>query len=543
MLAVNPNTAVEPRAWLHAAFEHLQKHRFAAAAALAGSLVAAAPDDLRAGLVLALALAAQGLPGKAAPLLQRISRARPEYGHPCRDLRALLPDQPALLDTQFAACRAFDPLDPRLALAYADFLHDSGRPEAAAELLVGLPRDQPGLAVAHNRLGIALSDLGEPEAAIAEFRAAIDCAPAAAAPWANLGQTLRHQGEFDAALAAHDAALARNPSDARIRLNRAVALLAAGRLEAAWADFECRQRLSGGPPMPPERLLPSLDPGPDLTGRTVLVTHEEGFGDTVQFARYLPMLAARGARVLAWVPPELTRLLADAPGLAGLVPPDAPPPAFDWHCPFCSLPRAFATTLATIPAQIPYLGADPALAAAWAGRLAAEGLPAGGLRVGLVWAGQARPWLPGFTVLDRRRSTTLASFAPLGEVPGVRFVSLQKGPAAGQARTPPPGLALFDPMARVSDFADTAAIVANLDVVVSVDTAVVHLAGALGKPVLLLNRYDSCWRWMYGRADSPWYPSLRIFRQSRPGDWTPVMAEAARALSVLADRHRAATAV
>jgi tetratricopeptide (TPR) repeat protein len=535
MLACNPNAAVEPQAWLRAAFEHLQAHRFAAAAALAGGLVAAVPDDPRVSLVLALALAAQGMAGKAAPLLQRISRARPDCAHPCRDLQALLADQPALLDAQFAACRALDPSDPGLAFAYADFLHESDRPEAAAVLLAGLLRDRPTLAPAHNLLGIALSDLGEPEAAIAAFRAAVDGAPAEAPAWANLGLALRHQGRFDAALAAYDAALARSPTDTRIRLNRAVALLAAGRLEAAWADFECRQRLSGAPPMPPGRLLPSLDPGPDLAGRTVLVTHEEGFGDTLQFVRYLPMLAARGARVLAWVPKELSRLLADAPGLTGLVPPDAPPPAYDWHCPFCSLPRAFATTLSTIPARVPYLHADPALAAAWAGRL-----PADGLRVGLVWAGQARPWLAGFSALDRRRSTTLASFAPLAELPGARFVSLQKGPAAGQARTPPPGLALLDPMGQVSDFADTAAIVANLDVVVSVDTAVVHLAGALGKPVLLLNRYDGCWRWLYGRADSPWYPSLRIFRQSRPGDWAPVMAEAAEALAALADRRQAA---
>jgi tetratricopeptide (TPR) repeat protein len=529
MLDVDLNAAESPLAGLQAAFTDLEGHRFAAAEARAAGLVAAAPDDMRATLVLALALAAQGMADKAAPLLQRISRARPDYAHPCGDLRALLPDQPALLDAQFAACRAVDPSDPKLVLAYADFLHESDRPEAAAVLLAGLLRERPDLAVAHNLLGIALCDLGEPQAAIVAFRAAVDRAPAEAPAWANLGQALRHQGRFDAALAAYDAALARSPTDRRIRLNRAVALLAAGRFEAAWADFECRQRLAGAPPMPPERLLPTLDPGPDLAGRTVLVTHEEGFGDTIQFARYLPMLAARGARVLAWVPPELTRLLHAAPGLTALVPPDAPPPPFDWHCPFCSLPRAFATTLATIPARVPYLAADPALTAQWAGRL-----PADGLRVGLAWAGQARPWLPGFTALDRRRSTTLAGFAPLGEVPGVRFISLQKGPAAGQARTPPPGLALLDPMEEVSDFADTAAIVANLDVVVSVDTAVVHLAGALGKRVFLLNRYDSCWRWLYGRDDSPWYPGLRIFRQLRPGEWAPVMAEAARALSDLA---------
>jgi tetratricopeptide (TPR) repeat protein len=534
MLILEPESAEQSRLHLAAAFEQLQAHRFAAAATLAARLVAAAPDDMRAALVLGLALAAQGMAERAAPVLQQISRARPDYAHPCRDLRALIPDQTALLDAQFAACHALDAADPRLALAYADFLQESDRPAAAAALLADLVREQPHLAPAHNLLGIALCDLGQPEAAIAAFRAAVDCAPADAAAWANLGQALRHEGEIDAALAAYDAALARAPTDQRIRLNRAVALLAAGRLEAAWADFECRQRLSGAPPMPPERLLPSLDPGPDLAGRTVLLTHEEGFGDTIQFVRYLPLLAARGARVLAWVPKELTRLLADAPGLAGLAPPDAPPPAFDWHCPFASLPRAFATTLATIPARVPYLSAAPALVAAWADRLAAAGLPDHGLRIGLAWAGQARPWLPGFTALDRRRSTTLASFAPFAALAGVHFVSLQKGPTAAEARTPPPGLALLDPMAQAADFADTAAIIANLDVVVSVDTAVVHLAGALGKPVLLLNRYDSCWRWLHGRADSPWYPRLRIFGQRRPGEWAPVMEAAAGALAELA---------
>ncbi len=186
-----------------------------------------------------------------------------------------------------------------------------------------------------------------------------------------------------------------------------------------------------------------------------------------------------------------------------------------------SLPRAFGTTLATIPAAVPYLHADPALVRAWAARL-----PRGpGLRVGLAWAGQARGWQTGFSAIDRRRSTTLASLAPLGRVPGVQLVSLQLG-AIGPV---PPGMSLHDPMPGVADFADTAAIIASLDLVVSVDTAVVHLAGALGCPVVLLDRYDACWRWL-GRDESPWYPRLTAVRQERAGDWEAVVARVAALL-------------
>jgi hypothetical protein len=199
-------------------------------------------------------------------------------------------------------------------------------------------------------------------------------------------------------------------------------------------------------------------------------------------------------------------------------------PPHDFYCPFFSLPRAFGTTPETIPAFVPYLRADPGLSNAWRGRL-----PSGLLRVGLVWAGQARPTLPGFAVLDGRRSMALTALAPLATVPGVVFVSLQHGPEAAQAA--PSGMTLFDPMADVTDFAATAAIIANLDLVISVDTSVVHVAGAMGKPVFLLDRYDHCWRWLSGRADSPWYPSLRIFRQRRIGEWEPVSREVTAALT------------
>jgi hypothetical protein len=337
---------------------------------------------------------------------------------------------------------------------------------------------------------------------------------------------LKVEGEFDAALDAYAEALARSPNDTQIRVNRAVTWLHSGRLAEAWRDDAWQLAQAGPAQLPLERSLPPLSRLPDLSGRTVLVVQEEGLGNTLQFLRYLPLLASRGARVAVAVPPALTRLLRTVPGVAEAPEGDAPIPAHDFHTSFNGLPRAFETTLETIPCEVPYITADLALAARWA-----EQLPAGEtLRVGLVWAGQARPWLPGFTGLDRRRSTRLATLAPLAAIQGVRFICLQKGPAADEMTTPGIDLNLCDPMAEVRDFADTAAIIANLDLVISVDTSVVHLAGAMGKPVFLLDRYDNCWRWLRGREDSPWYPTLRIFRQEQSGEWAPVIARVAVAL-------------
>ncbi|HEX3349877.1 MAG TPA: tetratricopeptide repeat protein, partial [Acetobacteraceae bacterium] len=341
---------------------------------------------------------------------------------------------------------------------------------------------------------------------------------------------LKIEGRFAEAIVAADRAVALAPDHPQIRLNRAIVLLRAGRMAKAWADYEQRLCLAPRSGLAPERLLPAVDTLGPGAGRTVLVLHEEGFGDTLQFIRYVPMLAARGFRVLVHVPPELADLVRSVDGIAALLPGEAAIPAFDFHCPFFSLPRAFGTCLATVPAQIPYVSPRADRVARWQAPLA----PLRGLRVGLVWAGQARPWLAGFTTLDRRRSMRLADLAPLAAVDGVSFVSLQKGTPAAQAAQPPPGLKLIDPMPDVRDFADTAAIIAGLDAVVSVDTSVVHLAGALGKRVLMLDRYDGCWRWLAGRTDSPWYPTMRIFRQAQLGDWRPVVAGVVHALHEMA---------
>lgn len=508
--------------------------RLAAAARLLGSgawheaevvareVLAEAPDDTEALLPLGLAIAAMGEDGRAAPILMAAAAAAPDADHPCVELGRLRPPLPrALVARQFRACRLLAPTDDGLRLAFGAFLLDIGQP-AEAEVLLA---DGPNTAACHHVMGLVRAEQGKFAAAIESFRRAVGLNPDAAASWSNLGMMLKVEGCFEEAIDAHDRALALAPHEARFRVNRAVALLKAGAWQRAWLDYEARFELAGSPAIDLLRLMPCLRAGEDLSGLTVVAMHEDGFGDTLQFLRYIPLLAERGLRVLACVPPSLVRIMELVPGVSEVVTDPRKLPAHDFICPMFSLPRVFGTTVRSVP-PVPGVAWDKALERHWAGRL-----PFGGLRVGLVWAGQARPMLPGFGTLDRRRSAGLAAFQALFDLPGVSFVSLQAGPAARQPR--PHGLEMFDPMPDVADFADTAAIIAGLDVVVSVDTSVVHLAGLVGKPVFLLDRYDGCWRWLSGRLDSPWYPHMTIFRQEQPEDWSGPVQEAASSLRAI----------
>jgi Flp pilus assembly protein TadD len=517
---------------LNDALTLLEDGQYGQAERICRTLVEQDCHDIEPLLLLGLSVGMQGHTDLAASMLNRVALARHGFAHPCSDLARMLlaRGNVACVGPQYRACLALTPDDLRLRYAYAGFLRETGEAIEAVTVLNPVLSAHPDSAEAHDQMGLALAEAGRFPEAAEQFHQAIARDPAQAVFRANLGMMLKIEGQFDAALDAYDAALARAPGDRQIRVNRAVTRLHAGRFAEAWQDEDWVLADPGRSILRSEQLLPPLSRLPDLTGRTVLVVQEEGLGDTLQFLRYIPLLAQRGARVVVAVPPALSRLMHTVSGVTEVPDGAAPVPRHDFHCSFNGLPRAFETTLETIPGDVPYLTADPALARQWA-----ERLPAGDtLRVGLCWAGQARPWLTGFVGLDRRRSTSLTTLAPLAAVPAVRFVSLQKGPAAAEARAA--GFDLLDMMDEVHDFADTAAIVANLDLVISVDTSVVHLAGAVGKPVFMLDRYDNCWRWLSGREDSPWYPSLRIFRQRQSGDWTPVIASVATALAAAACR-------
>jgi hypothetical protein len=379
---------------------------------------------------------------------------------------------------------------------------------------------QPNFWAAWGNLGTALHYQQRYDEAVAAYAAALRRNPNDVNACTNLGVALAEQGRTRLALELHDAALALAPGNAAVRCNRALALLAAGDLARGFAEYEWRWQVPG--------ILPHGARGPrwqgeDPAGRTILVHDEGGYGDTLQFVRYVPMLVALGARVVLRVQPPLVRLLARLPRLAAVLARETTPPDYDLHCPMLSLPHCFATTLENVPARVPYLRIDAAKAAGWRARLAGEGL-----RVGVVWAGASRPGMAAMRAMDARRSLPADALTGLAGIAGVRLVSLQK------EQTPPAGLDMADPMPECADFDDTAAVVAGLDLVISVDTAVAHLAGALGRPVWLLSRYDACWRWLHDRRDSPWYPGLRLYRQTAPGEWAPVLRELAADLTALA---------
>jgi tetratricopeptide (TPR) repeat protein len=390
---------------------------------------------------------------------------------------------------------------------------------AACERALALRPDHPEALV---NLGQALRGLGRLAEAEAAQRRVLAQRPTDAAAYNGLAVTLQAADRPHEALAVLDLAAALAPADAETQHHRAMLLLRLGRLQEGWDAYEWRFRthqagrshdwLAGRPPWR----------GEPLEGRTILLVPEQGLGDTIQFVRYVPLVAARGGRVLLGTPPELARLLEGLPGLAGLIPAGAPIPPHDLHCPLLSLPRAFGTTLDSIPAPVPYLRADPAAAARWGERLAA----APGLRAGLVWGGNPRH--PD----DRNRSVPLAALAPLWEVPGVSWFSLQLGARAAElqaaGRLPCP---VTDLAPALHDLAETAAALTALDLVITADTAVAHLAGALGRPAWVLLPAVPDWRWLRRGEASPWYPTMRLFRQDARRDWRPVLEAVAGALA------------
>lgn len=401
--------------------------------------------------------------------------------------------------------------------------YEQGRVAEAENSFRGALRLRPGYANAMTNLGTALQSLNRLDEAEACYRQALTLGARPAQVLNNLGLLLQERGRPEEAEAACRQSLAHAPGGADARTNLALILLLRGDYEEGWREYEARWEV--GSMAARGFAQPRWSGDQPLQGKTILLHAEQGFGDTLQFCRYAPLVAQAGGRVVLEVQPALCRLLASLPGVAAIIPAGEALPAFDLHCPLMSLPLAFGTTLHTVPADVPYLRADPSGVAAWRERLA--GVP--GRRIGLVWGGSSRLDQPHAAAIDRRRSMPLEALAPLAGVTGCSFVSLQLGAPARQPA--PPGLHLHDPTAELRDWADTAALVAALDLVISVDTAVAHLAAALGKPVWLLNRYDTCWRWLLGRDDSPWYPTLRQFRQPAFGDWATPVARAARALA------------
>jgi Flp pilus assembly protein TadD len=427
---------------------------------------------------------------------------------------------------------------------------------------------KPGFAAAHNGMGLVLQDQRRFEEAEHSYREALKLQPDLADAHLNLGSTLKALGRFDEAelslrrtlILDPDNACACNdlglllldlgkieeaeqkirqslklkPGNPDVSFNYATLLLLRGDYESGFRHYEfrlegaARRNVSSAVATRQSQLkgLPRWQ-GEDLRGKRLLLWTEQGLGDSLMMMRYLPQLKDRGAdRLTVCCEPSLVRVMRTFPAADQVVSSAEPLQVngFDCHCPSMSLPLLFRTRLDSIPAQVPYLRVPPELRRQWARRLAGAAVP----RVGLVWAGGK------LLQADAKRSIALPRLFPLLDVAGPVFVSLQKGEEAEQLRNS--GREMLGWMDDCEDFLDTAALIEQLDLVISVDTAVAHLAGALGKPVWLLNRFESEWRWMLNREDSPWYPTMKIFRQSRIDDWDEVIARVASALRLFRRR-------
>ena len=485
---------------LLAAIDLARDKRFEQAEAALRTILAAEPGQPSALFVLGQCLLATGRAGEATEPLAHHLQLRPDH-HPGRIALAraqLIAGLPAdVLDT-------LAPLPDSAHTLRGSALAALGRPAEAVDAFTLALEADPADAEAALNLGNAHADLDAPELAERHIRQAIALRPGLAEAHASLGHLLGEAGRAREAVAAADAAIALRPDFALAHWNAGVALLLGGEWEAGWQRYEWRKRHFAGSfkrPATPEW------GGEPLRGRTILVLAEQGLGDTIQFSRYLPLLVAKGARVALECATSLARLLSHIPSVTAHAP--GARPAHDCWVDQMSLPRLFGTTPETVP---------PPAALAQSGGCWDWALPSG-LRVGLVWAGNP------LHSNDRRRSIDPAMLAPILGAPGCSFVSLQTGPQAGAMA------GVLDLSAQLADWQATAALLGAMDLVVTVDTAVAHLAGTLGVPTWLMLPHAPDWRWMLGRDDTPWYSAMRLFRQDRPGDWAGVVQRVASALT------------
>jgi tetratricopeptide (TPR) repeat protein len=434
--------------------------------------------------------------------LGTLLRAKGDFQHAAESFQRALAIEPAFAEAH-----------SNLGSAWLD-LQRYGEAAACFERAVEL---NPRYAKAHNGLGAVRRALDDLPGAVQAFQQAIELDPALAEAHVNLGSALVDQGELAAAEAAFRQAIAVKPESAEAHFALASVRLLEGRLAEAWPHYEWRLKTKDHPV---RQMRQPRWQGEPLEGRSILLLSEQGMGDTLQFVRYAALLRDRGAKVTLGCPPPLVRLLSSCPYLDHVAS-ELGQQGFDYHAELLSLPAMLGTTIETIPADVPYLFADEALVRQWRSRL--DSIK--GLRIGIHW--QGNPKYRG----DRHRSLPLANFEPLARVPNVRLISLQRGLGAEQiARVANrfEVIELGDEVDREAGaFMDTAAIMRVLDLVITSDTATAHLAGALGVPVWMATPLAPDWRWLLEREDSPWYPTMRLFRQPKWGDWPSAFARMA----------------
>jgi tetratricopeptide (TPR) repeat protein len=518
LLRTDPENA---RTWFVLGTACQAQHKSAEAEACFRQAVRLKPGEADGYHYLAGALLEQGKQDEAGIYYRRCLELKPDHAEAMTNLGFVLSEQGKVAEAQALYERAVQ-IKPH----YAEVHHNLGNvlreqnklPEAVACYQRALQL-KPDYVKALINLGIALVALGKPAEAVPLMERALELQPDFYEAFNSLGAARSTMGDLQGAAAAYQRALALKPDYAEAHWNLSLLLLLWGKFAEGWSEYEWRWQCKKNTPLPPFS-QPVWDGAP-LDGKTILLQEEQGLGDTLHFIRYARLVKQRGGKVIVYCPRGLTQLLRTCPGIDGLVEKGAAPPDFDVRVPLLSLPRILQTTKTTIPAEVPYLFAHPALVEHWRRELAALR----GLRIGIAWQGNPNhPW-------DRHRSVPLACFEPLARVPGAQLISLQKGPGTDQLEALAGRFPVISLGGQVDETAgklmDTAAIMKNLDLVVAADTAIAHLAGALGVPVWVALCYTPDWRWLLDRDDSPWYPSMRLFRQRTLGNWREVFEQMA----------------
>lgn len=457
---------------------------------------------------------------EAEAIYRQLLEEQPEHHEALFNMAVILSHQKKY-DEALACCRKVIALTPNMAVAHNNlgniYLEKKDFANALATFRHGLTLCK-GSVELHNNLANVLKELGEFDEALENYQKALKLQPRNAVVLSNMGEIYRSLNRLDEALAHYRKAIAIDPDFGQAQWNLSMTQFTLGDYAAGFPWYEKRfdpdrkEEFASLWPLAMKFVGKPRWKGEDLQGKTLAIWTEQGLGDSLMMMRYLPLLSQKGAgAVIVYCGPELVKLMLTRTGLVVDNRTEMRLDSFDVHCPIMSLPYAFGTTLETIPRNTPYLEAPAALAEKWGRQLAQFD----GLKIGLAWAGNKE------MKKDHLRSIALERLAPLMALRGVQFVSLQKGEAARQLKQT--DWQVLDWMEACHDLMETAALIDRLDLVISVDSAIAHLAGALGKPVWLLNRFESEWRWMMERADSPWYPSMRIFRQPARHDWDSVI--------------------
>jgi tetratricopeptide (TPR) repeat protein len=536
---------------LETARKHHQAGRLAEAEALYGQILSSEPENAEALHLLGQALFQAGKPLEGLPLIQKaigLNGNRATFHFNLGVLLMALDRNPAAVAAFREATKLHDNF-PEAWFNLGNAVRACGNPGASIQYFQQALALRPNWPDARNNLGVALMESGQPDQAEAHFRAALSERPVFAEIQYNLANSLRLQNRMEPAIAAYQRAVQLRPGHAESWIYLAAVCRSAGRLDEAiaagrkavelapdravvhydlgtalirrgdfvegWPHYDWRWKVESFVMGSRDYPQPIWDSG-ELNGRRILLYPEQGFGDVLQFCRYVPMVAKLGGKVVLESFGELGRLLSNLQGVEKLIPQNATVADVDLHCPLLSLPGKFRTTLQTIPKSESYLQADPNLIAQWHKRFPEN---ESRLKVGLIWRGRPNP--------DPNRSIPPDRLAPLAGIPGVWFCSLQTG------QPPQLPFPMMDWTADIKDFADTAAIMANLDLIVTIDTAAAHLAGALGKRTFCMLKFLPDWRWAGEGDQSLWYPTVKLFRQARDGDWDSVVQQISNELHSL----------